>query len=157
MKGTVIGITGTNGKSTVTTLVGEMCKATGRPTFVGGNLGTPLVDVVGTEAAQANGFVVVELSSFQLERVEQLPRPRRRASSMSPTITSTATRASRTTRPPRGDCSPRQRKADHAVAPAGDALCISLARRVARHAAPVRRSDGSVRVEAERCAISSAA
>ena len=38
-----VGITGTNGKSTVTTLVGEMCKATGRPTFVGGNLGTPLV------------------------------------------------------------------------------------------------------------------
>jgi UDP-N-acetylmuramoylalanine--D-glutamate ligase len=44
----ILGVTGTNGKSTVTTLVGEMCQASGRSTFVGGNLGTPLVDVVGT-------------------------------------------------------------------------------------------------------------
>jgi UDP-N-acetylmuramoylalanine--D-glutamate ligase len=71
VKGTVVGITGTNGKSTVTTLVGEMCKATGRPTFVGGNLGTPFVDVVGSAAAEENGYVVVELSSFQLERIHQ--------------------------------------------------------------------------------------
>lgn len=69
---TVIGITGTNGKSTVTTLVGEMCKRSGRPTFVGGNLGTPLVDVVGTPAAAPGGYAVVELSSFQLERVDRL-------------------------------------------------------------------------------------
>lgn len=68
---TVVGITGTNGKSTVTTLVGEMCKASGRPTFVGGNLGTPLCDVVGTPAATGDGLVVVELSSFQLERIEK--------------------------------------------------------------------------------------
>jgi UDP-N-acetylmuramoylalanine--D-glutamate ligase len=67
----VIGITGTNGKSTVTTLVGEMCKHSGRPTFVGGNLGTPLVDVVGSPAANG-GYVVVEMSSYQLERVERL-------------------------------------------------------------------------------------
>lgn len=69
---TVIGITGTNGKSTVTTLVGEMCKRSGRPTFVGGNLGTPFVDVVSTDAAKPGGYVVVELSSYQLERVQRL-------------------------------------------------------------------------------------
>jgi UDP-N-acetylmuramoylalanine--D-glutamate ligase len=68
---TVIGITGTNGKSTVTSLVGEMCEQTGRATFVGGNLGTPLCDVVNTPAAQG-GYVVVELSSYQLERVHKL-------------------------------------------------------------------------------------
>jgi UDP-N-acetylmuramoylalanine--D-glutamate ligase len=68
---TVVGITGTNGKSTVTTLVGEMCRASGRPTFVGGNLGTPFCDVAGTPAADG-GYVVVELSSYQLERVERL-------------------------------------------------------------------------------------
>lgn len=68
---TVIGITGTNGKSTVTTLVAEMCQASGRPTFVGGNLGTPFCDVAGTPAAKG-GYVVVELSSYQLERVEKL-------------------------------------------------------------------------------------
>lgn len=68
VRSTLIGITGTNGKSTVTSLVGEICSGSGRPTFVGGNLGTPLVAVVGTAAAEVGGFVVVELSSFQLER-----------------------------------------------------------------------------------------
>lgn len=68
---TVIGITGTNGKSTVTTLVGEMLTKTGRPTFVGGNLGTPLVDVADSPAAGPGGAIVVELSSFQLERVDR--------------------------------------------------------------------------------------
>jgi UDP-N-acetylmuramoylalanine--D-glutamate ligase len=72
VRGTLIGITGTNGKSTVTTLVGEMCRRSGKPTFVGGNLGTPLVDVVGTKAAEPGGYVVVELSSFQLERIDRL-------------------------------------------------------------------------------------
>ena len=72
IKGTLIGITGTNGKSTVTTLVGDMCKATGRPCFVGGNLGTPLITAVDTPAAEEDGIVVVELSSFQLERVHRL-------------------------------------------------------------------------------------
>jgi len=66
---TIIGITGTNGKSTTTTLIGEMLRATGRPTFVGGNLGEPLAEAVGTPAAEAGGFCVVEVSSFQLETV----------------------------------------------------------------------------------------
>jgi UDP-N-acetylmuramoylalanine--D-glutamate ligase len=65
----IVGITGTNGKSTTTTLVGEMLRATGRPTFVGGNLGEPLAEAVGTPAAEAGGFCVVEVSSFQLETV----------------------------------------------------------------------------------------
>ncbi len=67
---TIVAITGTNGKSTTTTLVGEMLRATGRPTFVGGNLGEPLAEAVGTPAAAAGGFCVVEVSSFQLETVE---------------------------------------------------------------------------------------
>ncbi|MCB9627684.1 MAG: UDP-N-acetylmuramoyl-L-alanine--D-glutamate ligase [Sandaracinaceae bacterium] len=70
--GRIVGITGTNGKSTVTTLVGQMCERAGLPTFVGGNLGRPLVEVVGTDAAGPDGVVVVELSSFQLERVAHL-------------------------------------------------------------------------------------
>jgi UDP-N-acetylmuramoylalanine--D-glutamate ligase len=68
----IIGITGTNGKSTVTALTGEMARASGAPTFVGGNLGTPLIGCVDTPAAAANGLVVVELSSFQLETAERL-------------------------------------------------------------------------------------
>jgi UDP-N-acetylmuramoylalanine--D-glutamate ligase len=72
LRGTVIGITGTNGKSTVTSLVGEMCRNSGRPTFVGGNLGTPLVLAVGSRAAAPGGYLVAELSSFQLERAGRL-------------------------------------------------------------------------------------
>jgi UDP-N-acetylmuramoylalanine--D-glutamate ligase len=66
---TIVAITGTNGKSTVTTLVGEMMRATGRPTFVGGNLGEPLAEAVDTPAAAEGGVCVVEVSSFQLETV----------------------------------------------------------------------------------------
>jgi len=67
-----VGVTGTNGKSTVTALAGEIARQTGKPTFVGGNLGTPLITAVGTPAATLRGLVVVELSSFQLETVEKL-------------------------------------------------------------------------------------
>ena len=66
LTGTMIGITGTNGKSTVTTLIGEMLKAWGENAFVGGNLGTPLIDAVGRDYQ----WQVVELSSFQLETIE---------------------------------------------------------------------------------------
>src|SRR5690606_38184655 len=68
--GRIAAITGTNGKSTVTTLLGEMAKRSGVPTFVGGNLGTPFADAPGSLAADA-GFSVLELSSFQLERVDR--------------------------------------------------------------------------------------
>jgi len=68
----IVAITGTNGKSTVTTLVGEMAARLGRPRFVGGNLGRPMIEAVGSEAGSERGLVVVELSSFQLERVSQM-------------------------------------------------------------------------------------
>ncbi len=66
----IIAITGTNGKSTVTSLIGEMCARLNRPVFVGGNLGRPMIEAVGTEAAGPDGLLIVELSSFQLERVQ---------------------------------------------------------------------------------------
>ena len=67
----IAAVTGTNGKSTVVVLLGAMLKAAGRRTFVGGNLGTPLV-----EAVDGNWDVaVVEVSSFQLESIEKF-RPR---------------------------------------------------------------------------------
>jgi UDP-N-acetylmuramoylalanine--D-glutamate ligase len=68
----LIAITGTNGKSTTTTLAGAMTRASGRPTFVGGNLGDPLALAVGTPAGSPGGACVVEVSSFQLETVETL-------------------------------------------------------------------------------------
>lgn len=67
IEGTMVAITGTNGKSTTTTLCGAILGANGRPTFVGGNLGTPLAEAVGTHAAREGGTCVVEVSSFQLE------------------------------------------------------------------------------------------
>ena len=69
IESTMVAITGTNGKSTTTTLCGAMLGANGRPTFVGGNLGTPLSEAVGTHAGRQGGNCVVEVSSFQLETV----------------------------------------------------------------------------------------
>jgi UDP-N-acetylmuramoylalanine--D-glutamate ligase len=65
----VIAITGSNGKSTVTTLVGEMAKAAGKQVAVGGNLGVPALDLLcGKEGCSPPEIYVLELSSFQLER-----------------------------------------------------------------------------------------
>jgi UDP-N-acetylmuramoylalanine--D-glutamate ligase len=61
----VIGITGSSGKTTTTALVGEILKASGYRTWVGGNIGTPLIDRVGDIAA--GDRIVLELSSFQLQ------------------------------------------------------------------------------------------
>jgi len=67
-KAPIVAITGSNAKSTVTTLVGEMAAAAGRKVAVGGNLGTPALDLLddGVE------LYVLELSSFQLETTDQL-------------------------------------------------------------------------------------
>lgn len=70
VKAPVISITGTNAKSTVTTLVGEMAKAAGFNVEVGGNLGVPALDLLMQNPA-ANLFVL-ELSSFQLETTHTL-------------------------------------------------------------------------------------
>ncbi|WLQ14101.1 UDP-N-acetylmuramoyl-L-alanine--D-glutamate ligase [Hahella aquimaris] len=64
----ILAITGSNGKSTVTTLVGEMAKACGVNVAVGGNLGTPVLDLL----ADGVELYVVELSSFQLETTDHL-------------------------------------------------------------------------------------
>ncbi|CAG9297969.1 UDP-N-acetylmuramoyl-L-alanine--D-glutamate ligase [Celerinatantimonas diazotrophica] len=64
----VIGITGSNGKTTVTTLVGQMAKASGVKVEVGGNIGTPVLELLGHDAK----LYVLELSSFQLETTDSL-------------------------------------------------------------------------------------
>src|SRR6266567_5483475 len=65
----IAAITGTNGKTTTTTLTGEIFRACGFPTFVGGNIGNPLIDLV--ESGEQVERVVVELSSFQLEGISR--------------------------------------------------------------------------------------
>lgn len=64
----IIAITGSNGKSTVTTLVGEMVRAAGRKVAVGGNIGVPALDLLDDSV----DLYVLELSSFQLETTEHL-------------------------------------------------------------------------------------
>lgn len=68
-KSPIIGITGTNGKTTTTTLVGDICKAYYNNTFVVGNIGNPFADI--TLDTTNNGAVVAELSSFQLETINE--------------------------------------------------------------------------------------
>jgi len=67
LRGSVIAITGTNGKTTTTTLIGEILRTAGFPVQVGGNIGTPLISLV--ESSTEDTWSVVELSSFQLEAV----------------------------------------------------------------------------------------
>ena len=64
----VVGITGTNGKSTVTQLLGEMARATGRKTAIGGNIGKPILDCLEDDI----DLYVVELSSYQLDYTKRL-------------------------------------------------------------------------------------
>lgn len=69
----ILGVTGTNGKTTTSELLGAMFRAAGRPVEVAGNVGRPLTSLVGSVSTDT--WIVCELSSFQLEDVETL-RPR---------------------------------------------------------------------------------
>ncbi len=67
MKGRIVGITGSNGKTTTTTLIGQMLKDAGLKCQVGGNIGTALISLA--ETSTGDTWTVVELSSFQLETI----------------------------------------------------------------------------------------
>jgi UDP-N-acetylmuramoylalanine--D-glutamate ligase len=67
LRGRTVAITGTNGKTTTTTLIGQMLKDGGLHVQVGGNIGTALISMV--ESSREDGWNVVELSSFQLETI----------------------------------------------------------------------------------------
>lgn len=73
LRGTVVAITGSNGKTTTTTLLGKIFSAAGRPTQVGGNIGTPAITLV--DSASDASVTVLEVSSFQLEAISSF-RPR---------------------------------------------------------------------------------
>jgi len=66
-----VGVTGSDGKTTTTTLIAEMLKAAGYNVFLGGNIGTPLLPII--EDVTENDIAVVELSSFQLISMKQSP------------------------------------------------------------------------------------
>jgi UDP-N-acetylmuramoylalanine--D-glutamate ligase len=73
LKGSILAITGSNGKTTTTTLVGEILSGAGIENQVGGNIGVPVVDLI--EKSTEGGWSVLEVSSFQLEST-QLFHPR---------------------------------------------------------------------------------
>ena len=73
LPGPIIAITGSNGKTTTTTLTGEILTAGGLPTLVGGNIGTPAISLVAD--AKSETVIVLEVSSFQLETIQTF-RPR---------------------------------------------------------------------------------
>jgi len=68
LPGPVVAITGSNGKTTTTTLVGEIMTAAGFPALVGGNIGTPAISLA--ERARPDTVIVLEISSFQLETIQ---------------------------------------------------------------------------------------
>jgi UDP-N-acetylmuramoylalanine--D-glutamate ligase len=69
LKGKILAITGSNGKTTTTALAGEILKEAGLPTLVGGNIGVPVVSLI--EESTPDTWSVLEVSSFQLESTEQ--------------------------------------------------------------------------------------
>ena len=68
---TIFAVTGSDGKTTTTTLISEMLKAEGKTVHVGGNIGTPLLPII--DKIKPEDFVVVELSSFQLISMRKSP------------------------------------------------------------------------------------
>lgn len=68
LRGHIIAITGSNGKTTTTALCGDIVKAGGKKTLVGGNIGTPAISFA--EQADADTWAVLEISSFQLETIQ---------------------------------------------------------------------------------------
>ena len=69
LQGKVLAITGSNGKTTTTSLVGEILAKSGKKTLVGGNIGTPVISLAGQSTPDS--LVVLEISSFQLESIQQ--------------------------------------------------------------------------------------
>src|ERR1700754_261994 len=69
LKGRILAITGSNGKTTTTALVGKILTDAGLPTLVGGNIGTPVIDLVSQSTDDT--ISVLEVSSFQLETIQQ--------------------------------------------------------------------------------------
>ncbi len=71
LEGRIIGVTGSNGKTTTTTLIGELFKKAGRDCAVAGNIGSPLIQWVEAPSVSSETTFVVELSSFQLENIDK--------------------------------------------------------------------------------------
>jgi UDP-N-acetylmuramoylalanine--D-glutamate ligase len=126
LPGPIVAITGSNGKTTTTTLVGEIIAASGFKTLVGGNIGTAAISLA--ERATADTIAVLEISSFQLETIESF-RPK-----IAVVLNITPDHLDRhRTFPAYVDAKARifenQQSADFAVLNADDPTCLELAKR----------------------------
>ncbi len=123
-----IAITGSNGKSTTTTLVGELSEALGQATFVGGNLGTPPCEILLETPARRYDWLVLEISSFQAERI---PTYRPKSAALLNVSDNHLDRYSGFDAyvEAKGNLFVHQTADDVAVVPAGDPRCIAQARR----------------------------
>jgi UDP-N-acetylmuramoylalanine--D-glutamate ligase len=120
----IVAIGGTNGKSTTTSLVGELLEASGRRTFVGGNLGEPLA----AHADEPFDAVVLEVSSFQLERLETFHPKVSTLLNITPDhLDRYANEAEYADA--KGNAFVRQTADDLAVVPVDDPVCLAQARR----------------------------
>ena len=137
----IAGVTGTNGKTTTTELLGAMLRAGGIAIEVAGNVGRPLSELAGR--IDAGTWIACELSSFQLEDIDTLRAPRRRDPERRPPTTSTGTAASRTTCAASCACFENQRPGDIAVLNADDPL--PARRGASRATASASRSPGPMR------------
>jgi UDP-N-acetylmuramoylalanine--D-glutamate ligase len=126
LRGPIAGITGSNGKTTTTALIGHLLKESGIPAQVGGNIGTPPTAMV--ESSQDGQWNVLELSSFQLETIEEFKAQIGVCTNITPdhldrhhTLPNYANAKARLFETQSADC--------HAVLNADDATCVSYAAR----------------------------
>lgn len=120
----ICAVGGTNGKSSVTTLVGHLLEAAGHHIFLGGNLGEPACEAPG----QGTDFVVLEVSSFQMERLKQFRPAAAVLLNISEDHLDRYATFSQYAQA-KGNCFENQTSKDVAVYPYGDALCEEQVRR----------------------------
>lgn len=141
----IVAVGGTNGKSTVTTLLGELLAAGGRRVFTGGNLGEPL----SAHADEAFDLVVLEVSSYQMERVHTFAPRASVLLNLSPDHLDRY-RDMAEYAAAKGNAFVRQTPADLAVVPFNDEACLAQARRGSRTRRDIRHGARSRRVRDRR-------
>ncbi len=124
----IVAVGGSNGKTTTTTLVGELLAALGARPFVGGNIGTPPAEIVVQGTSDAFGAIVLELSSFQCERMPTFRPDRAALLNVTPNHLDRYADFDAYARA-KGNMFANQDPRCAAVVPAGDDLCLREARR----------------------------
>lgn len=128
LRGQTIGITGTNGKTTTTSLVGHILRESGVRVQVGGNIGTPVSSMI--ESSSGDGWNVLELSSFQLETIREF----RAHVAVALNVTQNHLDRHHTFEQyaaAKGRLFETQREDDYAVLNADDPVCVGFAQRTA--------------------------